>query len=388
MLKPNPRPFSDIVWQVSAVHSHAGPSDLHTTRSMWSRALRTWRKASIQELRLNTQFSEHTEAKELMETCRISLTGLDSPPTSPISREAHLVARCDDILQFVQHPPSSPLEWTMILTWLALALDPITLHHDLRSLEEAFVVAADLDRAHPIHKDQIHAKRKSSVDSRRARGESAGMLPLYHSREEEDAVSEFYWRYASKEAATILDRYLPASICRKLQEWHLQGIPTIEPRNLERRPWGYHGLDARFPSQTSLPDRRVFSEARSEIAVVRPTQSGPPRRKLRASVGTPAEVDIPAPPASDVQREFMTQGIPERRARLGLWDIRDHDNDDDMNYLAVNAGMNRSLSHEPISPSILSSGSTYYKGLPSTPGSDSGPRSASLYPNDVFEKSE
>ncbi|KAG8907490.1 hypothetical protein FRC00_011796, partial [Tulasnella sp. 408] len=353
---------------------------------MWSRALRTWRKASIQELRLNTHFSEHTEAKKLMKMCRTSLTELDSPPTSPTSRDAHLVARCDDILQSVRHPPSSPLGWTMILTWLALALDPITLHRDFRSLEEAFVIAADLDRAHPIHKDQTHAKRKSSIDSRRARGESAGMLPSNDSWGEEGALPDFYWRYASKEVATILDRYLPASIRRKLQEWHPQATPTIEPRNPKLLPRNYHGLDARFPPQTRLSDRRVASEAqaRSAIAVVRPTQLDPPRRKLRASVGSLAEIYISTPATPDVQRERITRDVPERRGLLGLWDTRDHDNDDDPNYLVVNAGMNRSRSYEPISPS----GSTYYERLPSTPGSDSGPRSASLYPIDVFEKSE
>ncbi|KAG9042601.1 hypothetical protein FS837_010659 [Tulasnella sp. UAMH 9824] len=376
-------PGSFEVPEVSAVPNHAGSSDLYTTRSMWRRALRTWRKASIQELRLNTQFSEHTEAKTLIEMCDTSLTELDSPPTSPTSRDAHLVTRCDDILQSVRHPPSSPLEWIMILTWLALALDPITLHHDLRSLEEAFVDATDLDQTHPIHKDQIHAKKKSSVDSRRARGESAGMLPPNHSWAEEDAVPEFYWRYASKEAATILDRYLSSSIRRRLREWHLRGIPTIEPRNLKRRLRDYHGPDARFPSQTRLPNRRAASEARSAIAVVRPTQLEPPRRKLRASVGIPAEIYISAPATSEVQPELITQSIPERQALLGIWDTRDHDHDD-VDYLVVNAGMDRSRSYEPISPS----GSTSYERSPSTPGSGSGRRSASLYPNDIFEKSE
>lgn len=304
-IKPDQSPF-DIVRQVSAELYSPVPFNFHTTGSMWRRTWRIWRSNIIKELRLDRNLSRYPETKYLVEKCCASLTELGSSPNSPGSREVHLIARCRDIVDQIQPRPTSSLEWSVILTWLAVVLDPITLGHGLQSLEEAFVIAADLHPEHPILQDQAHRKRKSLVDSRRARGKSARILQLNNFLGGGGTWREFYWRHASEEVAIILDRYLPLEIRLQLQRWNLRAQFTWGPRNsyLESqssRPWSEH----RF-ADTEPPEWRVITGVRSAVAAPWPPPPGPPEPWPRFWIGTPGPAEFYMPWVEDRRRTLRS----------------------------------------------------------------------------------
>ncbi|KAG8918178.1 hypothetical protein FRC01_002018 [Tulasnella sp. 417] len=220
-------PGSFEIPEDSMVLNSPVPIDRYTTERLWTRALRGWREKAIQEL---SSLSKHAEAKKLVGMCRTSLEKLGTSPSSPASRETHLLARCRRVVDQIQPRPTSPCEWIVILTWLAVMMDPITFGEGLESLEEAFVVAADWDPNHPITEDKAHRKRKSFVDSRRARGKPARLLQPNDSFND-GTMRGFYWRYASKEVALILDQYLPTEIRLQLQRWNDRATLTSGPQN-------------------------------------------------------------------------------------------------------------------------------------------------------------
>lgn len=290
-MKRDPSPI-DIVRQVSAAVNSPESFNFLTTGNMWRRTLRTWRANTIKELQLDRNLSKHAETKNLVDMCCASLAELGALPSSPASRDAHLLARCRDVVDQIRPRPTSTHEWTVVLTWLAVILDPITLDYGLQSLEKAFVIAADLDEAHPITKDQAHRKRKSLVDSRRAEGKSARILQPNDSLDNDGTPPDFYWRYASEEVAILLDRYLPLEIRLELQRWNLRAPLTCGPRSSHLEPQNSCRLSGQRFAETGLPELRIIMEARSAIVAPKPPPPGPPKRKPRASIGTPAEVRI------------------------------------------------------------------------------------------------
>ncbi|KAG8907118.1 hypothetical protein FRC01_007794 [Tulasnella sp. 417] len=280
-------PGSFEIPEVSASLDEPAPSILHATSTMWERTLQNWRNNSIKELQRNQKLSGHIKARKLMDTCCASLKKLETSSASPASRDTDLLARCRDIVNQMQPPPRSPPEWTVITTWLALVLDPITFDDDLQSLERAFVKASDWDPEHPITEDHTHRKRKALVDSRGSMNKSARMLQPNDSLDGDGGiVREFYWQYASKEVAIVLDRYLPHEIRLQLQQWHLRALlATCGPRNLLSE-------SRHFCCLNGPPGPPTITEIRSAIAAPKPAPPGPPKRKPRATIGTPAEVRI------------------------------------------------------------------------------------------------
>lgn len=287
-IHPNPSPC-DIVRQISASLYGYEPFGPHTTGAMWRRALRTWRLNTIKELQLDRNLSKDTKTRNLVEMCCSSLRKLGYSQTERAAREAHLLARCREVVDQIQPRPTTPGEWTVILTWLAMILDPITLDDGLQTLEEAFVIAADLDPEHPILEDQAHRKRKSLVDSRRARGESGGILQPNDPWHGDGTLRESYWRCASKEVVIILDRYLPEKIRRKLQRWNLRAPLTCGPRDSNIEPQDSRHLTEQRPPENMRLRCLPIPEVSRQVAVWKSLPFRPPNPKPRTTVGTPAE---------------------------------------------------------------------------------------------------
>ncbi|KAG8918705.1 hypothetical protein FRC01_001697 [Tulasnella sp. 417] len=258
----------EIPEQDSMALTDPGSFDRYFTGLMWRRTLRTWRLRAVHELR---NLSRHAKTKSLVDACCRSLEKLGTSPSSLVSRKAHLIDRCRHVVDQIRPRPTSLHEWTVILTWLAVVLDPIALDDGLQSLEEAFVIAADRSPDHPITEDQAHRKRKSLVDSRKARGATARLLQPNDSLDNDGTIHGFYWRYASKEVALILDRYLPTEIRLQLQRWNDRAPFTCVPRNSPLEP----RISPLEPQNPPLEPRSLHLEPRNSRPEPRSEQLEP-----------------------------------------------------------------------------------------------------------------
>ncbi|KAG8982214.1 hypothetical protein FRB90_006955, partial [Tulasnella sp. 427] len=137
-----------------------------------------------------------------------------------VSYQAYLLDACREVIGSMES--AGPTEWSFLRTWLALWLDPITLHYSQKVLEEAFVEVSRGAAGHPILKDPDHILRCQGPDEVKARGSSASLtcyaLDLFKSL----SLRDFIEKHSSEEVSYTLHQYLPLPIRTALYEMLLK----------------------------------------------------------------------------------------------------------------------------------------------------------------------
>ncbi|KAG8912280.1 hypothetical protein FRC01_005183, partial [Tulasnella sp. 417] len=123
-------------------------------------ALRFWRKKGAKELAKLIHEIYPEAPEKLVAACESSISARNEV-TSGID------SACLQVLQLI--PLSgSPNEWNILLTWLALLLDPITVRPSQKSLEKSFIKASRGGGDHPMLKDPVLKRRAQYFDEMKA----------------------------------------------------------------------------------------------------------------------------------------------------------------------------------------------------------------------------
>lgn len=192
------------------------------SRSLWMATLRLWRERGLEELKKNFARARYSNPDDLRAECAESLErrnqalGLNSTWCGD-----NLLESCRRVLQLLDKP-SNNLQWTIVFTWLALLLDPVsvTSDPDLPSLAAAFETASRQEARRPSFLLYVEEQGSSSQFHRARSIEpmSPNIWSPGDAVRREQSLQVFYWSHTSPEVAFILDKYLPPSIQHQLQE--------------------------------------------------------------------------------------------------------------------------------------------------------------------------
>ncbi|KAG8943421.1 hypothetical protein FRC04_002886 [Tulasnella sp. 424] len=208
-----------IIYWLQSAHFRPGSFEipkatkLPSTRPIWKQTLRLWRSHGVKELtKLIGDTYPANDAKQLVESCERSVSGRNDA----VGRD--LQAACHNVLKALPTPKrDSPAEWLVLLTWLTLLLDPITVNPAQETLERAFTEASSGEIGHPILKDFDHKRRAQRFDGIRARNGSTSILSLLVETYPSKSLHDFISNHASNEAQFTLHQYLPRRIRVELQ---------------------------------------------------------------------------------------------------------------------------------------------------------------------------
>ncbi|KIO34404.1 hypothetical protein M407DRAFT_218605 [Tulasnella calospora MUT 4182] len=270
--------FRAGAFEIPKVMRFSAPS----SRGLWVDTLRCWRENGLQELGPKFAGAGYNNPDSLFAKCAESLERRNSSVDLASTWYGDtLQDSCRKALQLLQ-TPSHHLQWTVVLTWLALLLEPVSVTSELPCLQTAFKVACreEIHKPNLLHwkgqESSSHFRHSQGVDPTWPEIWSAGtaVRPV-------ESLKEFYWNNASHEVAFILDKYLPSSIQDQLQEI-LARLRLLGPASPEPQLEGL-GSDSSSQTEEATPEREVITErARSK----RPSK---PRRSdasaTRASPG-------------------------------------------------------------------------------------------------------
>ncbi|KAG8943417.1 hypothetical protein FRC04_002882 [Tulasnella sp. 424] len=185
------------------------------SRSLWKETLRIWRDKGLQELGPRFSQARYNDPDWSFAKCTASLDMRNLSVNSASALMGQdLLDACDEVLQVLGRP-SSRLEWTVVLTWFALLLDPISVTSELPCLQNASATASRKAARQPgrLH---LGVREQSRPKIRRGQGRGEARAPTIWKAgtalKPVESLQEFFRSHASHEVAFILDRYLPHSI--------------------------------------------------------------------------------------------------------------------------------------------------------------------------------
>ncbi|KAG8943415.1 hypothetical protein FRC04_002880 [Tulasnella sp. 424] len=242
------------------------------SRSLWKETLRIWRENGLQELGPKFTQAGYEDPDRLYATCTASIDERNQSMNSVLAQD--LPGACHEVLRMLGMP-NSHLEWTVVLTWLALLLEPISANSELPCLENAFKaasrkVARQPGRHHFGDQEQrwpeIHAPRRALSTAPTIWKAGTALNPV-------ESLKDFFRSHASHEVAFILGRYLPCPIRDTLEDMLVQ-LQLLSTASQEAQSKGSAIDDASGLEGTPSKRQCITEKARGK----RPSVSGRPEK--------------------------------------------------------------------------------------------------------------